>query len=48
MLSLSKDFQWADGVHGVHLVVEGNEDLERLNVALRFLNNRTHLAGIVL
>lgn len=47
MLSLGKDLQWADGVHGVHVVVEGNEDLERLDVALRFLDDCTHLAGVV-
>lgn len=47
VLSLTEDLQWADGIHGVHLVVKSNEDLERLSVALRFLNNRTHLAGIV-
>lgn len=44
VLGHAEDLQWANGVHGVHAVVQGDEDLERLNRAL--INDCTHLAGV--
>lgn len=47
MLGPAKHLQWADHVHRVHLVMQSDENLERLIVALRFLSDCTHLASIV-
>lgn len=44
VLGHAEDLQWANGIHGVHVVVQGDEDLERLNRAL--INDCTHLAGV--
>lgn len=46
MLSRSEDLQWADGIHGVHAVVHGDEDLDWLMLAV-VLNDCTHLAGLI-
>lgn len=42
----AEDLHGPNGIHSVHALVEGDENLDRLIVAIRFFYDCTHLAGI--
>lgn len=45
VLSPGEDLQRAYHVHGVHAIVHGDENLEGLDVSLRFIRDCTHRDG---
>jgi len=47
VLSVGEDLQWPNGIQGVHALMHGDEDLDRVVARSILLNDCTHFDGSV-